>query len=86
MQGWDIQQIDIKTAFLHGVLPEDETAYLEQPKGFEEPGKEGWVMRLMKSIYRMKQAGCICVKVQRTLRRDVRKRYKWWQSIVARGC
>ena len=58
-QGWDIQQIDIKTAFLHGVLPEDETAYLEQLKGFEEPGKEGWVMRLMKSIYGMKQAGRI---------------------------
>jgi len=59
MQGWDIQQIDIKTSFLHGVLPEDETAYLEQPKGFEEPGKEGWVMRLMKSIYGMKQVGRI---------------------------
>ena len=38
--GWDIQQFDIKTVFLHGVLPEEETAYLEQPKGFEEPSKE----------------------------------------------
>jgi hypothetical protein len=58
-QGWDIQQIDIKTAFLHGILPDDETAYLEQPPGFEEPGKESWVMRLMKSIYGMRQAGRI---------------------------
>ena len=57
--GWDIQQMDIKTAFLHGVLPDDETAYLEQLQGFEEPGKETWVMRLMKSIYGMKQAGRI---------------------------
>ena len=56
---WDIQHIDIKTAFLHGVLPEDETAYLEQPKGFEENGKEDWVMELKKSIYGMKQAGRI---------------------------
>ena len=58
-QGWDIQQIDIKTAFLHGVLPDNKTAYLEQPKGFEEAGKETWVMRLMKSIYGMKQAHII---------------------------
>ena len=27
--GWGIQQFNIRTAFLHGVLPEDETAYLE---------------------------------------------------------
>ena len=56
---WDIQHMDIKTAFLHGILPKDETAYLEQPKGFEEQGKEDWVMELKKSIYGMKQAGRI---------------------------
>jgi hypothetical protein len=54
--GWDIQHFDIKTAFLHGVLPENETMYMEQPPGFEAPGKEDWVMKLMKSIYGMKQA------------------------------
>jgi hypothetical protein len=54
--GWDIQQFDIKTAFLHGVLPDDETMFMEQPPGFEEPGKEDWVMKLLKSIYGMKQA------------------------------
>ena len=56
---WDLRQFDIKTAFLHGVLPENETMYMEQPRGFEEPGKEEWVMRLMKSIYGMKQASRI---------------------------
>jgi len=56
---WDIQHIDIKMAFLHGILPDNETAYLEQPKGFEEPSKESWVIKLRKSIYGMKQAGCI---------------------------
>ena len=30
--------------------------FLEQPPGFEAPGKEEWVMRLMKSIYGMCQA------------------------------
>ena len=37
--GWDIQQFDIKTAFLHGVLPEEETAYLEQRNLFNKRGK-----------------------------------------------
>jgi hypothetical protein len=54
--GWDIQHFDVKTAFLHGVLPENETMYMEQPPGFEASGKEDWVMKLMKSIYGMKQA------------------------------
>ena len=56
---WDLRQFDIKTAFLHGVLPETETMFMEQPSGFEVPGKEDWVMKLMKSIYGMKQASRI---------------------------
>jgi len=56
---WDLRQFDIKTAFLHGILPEDETMFMEQPYGFAAPGKEEWVMRLMKSIYGMKQASRI---------------------------
>jgi len=51
--------MDVKTAFLHSILPKDKTAYLEQPEGFEEPGKDNWVMKLMKSIYGLKQVGCI---------------------------
>jgi Reverse transcriptase (RNA-dependent DNA polymerase) len=53
---WDIYQFDIKTAFLNGVLPPDKIAYMEQPPGFKEPGKEDWVMELSKSIYGIKQA------------------------------
>ncbi len=56
---WDVQQFDIKMAFLHSILPEDETMFMKQPKGFEAPGKEDWVMHLMKSIYCMKQASQI---------------------------
>lgn len=44
--GWDAQQIDIKTAFLYGLLPEDEVQYMKQPARFEEPGKEDWVLML----------------------------------------
>ena len=53
---WDLQHVDVKTAFLHGVLPDTETMFMEQPPGFEAPGKETWVMKLMKSLYGMKQA------------------------------
>lgn len=56
---WDVQHFDIKTAFLHGVLPESETVFMEQPPGFEEPGKKDWVWRLQKSLYGMKQASRI---------------------------
>lgn len=58
-EGWDAAQIDVKTAFLYGVLPEEEVQYMEQPEGFEEPGKEDWVCELVKGLYGMKQAGRI---------------------------
>ncbi|KDR74045.1 hypothetical protein GALMADRAFT_25229, partial [Galerina marginata CBS 339.88] len=57
--GWDAQQIDIKTAFLYGLLPDDEVQYMEQPKGFEAPGKESWVWKLQRGLYGMRQASRI---------------------------
>jgi hypothetical protein len=56
---WDIQQIDVKTAFLYGLLPPDEAQYLEQPESFAEPGKEDWVWCLQRGLYGMKQSGRI---------------------------
>jgi hypothetical protein len=56
---WDIQQIDVKTAFLYGLLPPDEAQYLEQPESFAEPGKEDWVWCLKRGLYGMKQSGRI---------------------------
>ncbi|GLB33225.1 putative protein with domain of unknown function (DUF4219) [Lyophyllum shimeji] len=58
-RGWDATQIDVKTAFLYGLLPEDEVQYMEQPEGFEEEGKEDWVWRLVRGLYGMKQSGRI---------------------------
>jgi len=56
---WDLHQFNIKTAFLHGILPPDETMFMEQPPGFKFPGKEDWVWQLLKSIYGMKQASWV---------------------------
>jgi len=53
---WDLKQYNIKTAFLHSILPPDKTMFMEQPPGFECPRKEDWVWQLLKSIYGMKQA------------------------------
>ena len=49
-----LEQMDVKTAFLHGYLEEE--IYMHQPVGFEERGKEGLVCRLRKSLYGLKQA------------------------------
>jgi hypothetical protein len=35
--GWDIHQIDISNAFLHGCL--DESAYMHQPPSFVDPSQ-----------------------------------------------
>jgi hypothetical protein len=49
----------MKTTYLYGKLPTDEMVYMEQPKGFAEPGKEDWVWQLQRSLYSMKQSRCI---------------------------
>jgi hypothetical protein len=58
-KGWNATQIDVKTAFLYRHLPEEEYQWMEQPEGFEEPGKEDWVWCLVRGLYGMKQSGRI---------------------------
>ena len=53
---WDthLEQMDVKTAFLHGDL--EEQIYMEQPEGFTQPGKEHLVCKLKRSLYGLKQS------------------------------
>lgn len=50
----ELDQLDVKTAFLHGKLLE--TIYMKQPKGYEEKGREDLVCLLDKSLYGLKQS------------------------------
>ena len=49
-----LEQLDVKTAFLHGDLEED--FYMIQPEGFIVQGQENLVYKLRKSLYGLKQA------------------------------
>ncbi|RVX10899.1 Retrovirus-related Pol polyprotein from transposon RE2 [Vitis vinifera] len=48
-----LYQMDVKSTFLKGILSEE--AYVEQPKGFEDPRFPNHVYRLKKALYGLKQ-------------------------------
>uniref|UniRef100_A0A2N9IT68 CCHC-type domain-containing protein n=1 Tax=Fagus sylvatica TaxID=28930 RepID=A0A2N9IT68_FAGSY len=53
-QDLELEQLDVKTAFLHGNLEEE--IFMEQPEGFKQPDTENLVCRLKKSLYGLKQS------------------------------
>jgi hypothetical protein len=52
--GFKLYQIDVKTAFLNGVIEEE--VYVRQPPGFESPKYSDRVYKLSKALYGLKQA------------------------------
>ena len=54
IQDVHLEQMDFKTAFLHGNLEEE--IYMHQCEGYEAKGKEKMVCRVKKSLYGLKQA------------------------------
>ena len=51
---WNLQQFDVKNAFLHGEI--DEEIYMEVPFGFGGSLDKNKVYRLKKALYRLKQS------------------------------
>ena len=49
-----LEQMDVKTAFLHGEL--QEYIVMAQPEGFTDKSKADWVCHLKKSLYGLKQS------------------------------
>jgi hypothetical protein len=46
--GWEVHHMDVKSAFLNGVLNEE--VYVSQPPGYIVAGKENSVLKLKKAL------------------------------------
>ncbi|KAJ9530444.1 hypothetical protein QJQ45_012421 [Haematococcus lacustris] len=53
-RGWELQQLDVETAFLNAPVDEGRQVFCEQPPGFE--AGQGLVCQLQKAVYGLRQA------------------------------
>jgi hypothetical protein len=52
--GWEVHHMDVKSAFLNGVLSEE--VYVSQPPGYIIARKENSVLKLKRALYGLRQA------------------------------
>jgi histone deacetylase 1/2 len=53
-RGWQLRQVDVQNAFLHGDIQEE--VYMYQPPGYVDQNFPHRVCRLQKSLYGLKQS------------------------------
>jgi hypothetical protein len=83
-RGWQVHHLDVKSAFLHGVLEEE--VYVKQPDGYVVKGKEDSVLRLNKALYGLKQAPRAWnMRLDSSLKKLGFKRCLCEQAVYTRG-
>jgi Reverse transcriptase (RNA-dependent DNA polymerase) len=55
--GMELHQVDIKGAYLNGVLNNDKVLFMQHPPGYKSPDAGTRVLRLVKTLYGLKQSG-----------------------------
>ena len=50
--GWELRQLDVSNAFLHGILKEE--VYMKQPQGYVDPQFPSYVCLLRRALYGLK--------------------------------
>eukprot|EP00253_Pinus_taeda_P026410 PITA_26410 len=65
---WKIYQMDVKSAFLNGVLKEE--VYVEQPPGYEVDGQEHKVCKLKKALYGLNNDASVIVDFKAVMKNE----------------
>lgn len=83
---YDVDQIDVKGAFLHASLPDSVETYIRIPNNDYMPTANGQFVNLRKCVYGLRQNPTILFKhLADTLCAIGFRRSKYWDCIFIRG-